>query len=778
MGRKRILGLWGLCRCAFLMLVLASLLTLLIPVSSVKANSVVSFPDPKLEAVVRAEIGKAEGDIYESDLGRMTWLHGAGSTDSKISDLTGLEHCTSLITVFLNNNNISDISPLSGCTNVVTLYLWINNISDIEPLSGLTKLTELQLAINQISDIEPLSGLTSLNNLLLQSNDISDIEPLVNNFGLASGDTVNLESNPLDSNSINTWIPALEARGVTVSSEYASKNQPPNPPSNASPTDGATKLSLTPELTSSAFSDLDAGDSLAATQWQITATPGNFTTKKLVYDSGTVFSNLTSHSVPSEKLTYSTTYYWHVRHRDNHGSWSDWSEQTSFTTLSESDDAIPPAAVTDLAATAATSTSVTLAWTSPGDDDNSGTASTYDIRYATTAITNESWGAASQSSNEPVPGVSGSSQSFECTGLSADTTYYFAMKTEDEMQNPSGLSNVVSRKTEPGSPPAVTTSGTSGTGTVSATLNGNLSGLGAASSVQVSFEWGSTTGYGSATTPQTMTASGAFNSSLSGLTPATTYHFRAKAVGDGTAYGNDGAFTTNSAYAPVVTTGAASSVSATSGTLNGNLTSLGTASSVQVSFEWGPTTSYGNTTTAAAQTATGTFSLDVTGFAAKTTYHFRAKALGDGSAVYGDDMAFTTATLADTTAPVISAVNSSDIAVIGATIKWTTNKAATSQVEYGTTTAYGSTTTLDTNLVTTHSVRLTSLSANTTYHYRVISSDASKNEVLSADATFTTTATARSGGGMPTWAWPVIGVAAVGVVGSAACFISTRLAKK
>ena len=52
---------------------------------------------------------------------------------------------------------------------------------------------------------------------------------------------------------------------------------------------------------------------------------------------------------------------------------------------------------------------------------------------------------------------------------------------------------------------------------------------------------------------------------------------------------------------------------------------------------------------------------------------------------------------------VISAPNSSRITVSGATITWTTNEAATSQVDYGLTEERGSSTTLET-LVTSHSV--------------------------------------------------------------------------
>jgi hypothetical protein len=50
----------------------------------------------------------------------------------------------------------------------------------------------------------------------LMQNPISDISPLVDNLGLGEGDTVILVNNPLSEESINTYIPELEARGVTV----------------------------------------------------------------------------------------------------------------------------------------------------------------------------------------------------------------------------------------------------------------------------------------------------------------------------------------------------------------------------------------------------------------------------------------------------------------------------------------------------------------------------------------------------------------------------------
>ena len=79
----------------------------------------------------------------------------------------------------------------------------------------------------------------------------------------------------------------------------------------------------------------------------------------------------------------------------------------------------------------------------------------------------------------------------------------------------------------------------------------------------------------------------------------------------------------------------------------------------------------------------------------------------------------------DTTPPVISAGPTAKVSATGVTITWRTDEAADSQVEYGTSTNYGSLSALDPKKVTDHSVTLAmeKLSAETTYHYRVISRD-------------------------------------------------------
>src|SRR4030042_5913501 len=143
--------------------------------------------------------------------------------------------------------------------------------------------------------------------------------------------------------------------------------------------------------------------------------------------------------------------------------------------------------------------------------------------------------------------------------------------------------------------PTVTTDPATNITTNSATLNGNLTSLGNATTVYASFEWGLTTSYGNETSQQAMTSTATFNANIGSLSPGTTHHFRAKAVGNGTAYGSDLTFTTGTTP-PTVITNAATNITDNSATLNGDLTSMGGVTTVNVSFEWGLTTSYGNET--------------------------------------------------------------------------------------------------------------------------------------------------------------------------------------
>jgi hypothetical protein len=91
----------------------------------------------------------------------------------------------------------------------------------------------------------------------------------------------------------------------------------------------------------------------------------------------------------------------------------------------------------------------------------------------------------------------------------------------------------------------------------------------------------------------------------------------------------------------------------------------------------------------------------------------------------------------DTTPPVISNVQATNITHNSVTITWTTDEISDSVVYYGLTTSYGNTES-DSTDVTSHSIGLTGLSPNTTYHYKVESTDPSDNTAQSGDYMFTT----------------------------------------
>jgi hypothetical protein len=108
-------------------------------------------------------------------------------------------------------------------------------------------------------------------------------------------------------------------------------------------------------------------------------------------------------------------------------------------------DDTPPAAITDLRIIGTVDTTALLNWTATGNDGNTGTAASYDIRYATDASILNNWIDAYRVTNPPTPKVSGSAELFEVTGLSIDSMYYFAIKTCDDDSNISSLSNIAQK---------------------------------------------------------------------------------------------------------------------------------------------------------------------------------------------------------------------------------------------------------------------------------------------------------------------------------------------
>ena len=141
-------------------------------------------------------------------------------------------------------------------------------------------------------------------------------------------------------------------------------------------------------------------------------------------------------------LTAGTTYFFAMKSKDEVPNVSVMSNVPSLLTLGDS---TAPSAVTNLSLSGATATSMLVAWTAPGDDVSVGTAASYDIRHSTTAIvTSADFDAATQVVGEPAPTVAGSAQAMTVSGLTTGTTYFFAIKSKDEVPNTSAVSNIVS----------------------------------------------------------------------------------------------------------------------------------------------------------------------------------------------------------------------------------------------------------------------------------------------------------------------------------------------
>jgi len=242
------------------------------------------------------------------------------------------------------------------------------------------------------------------------------------------------------------------------------------------------------------------------------------------------------------------------------------------------------------------------------------------------------------------------SLSFTCnlSGLSPNTSYYVRAYATNDMG--AGYGNSESFTTL-GDEPSSNTLDASDIQAHSATLNGTVNpGL---LSTTVDFEYGTTINYGNTITstlsPVTGDSSVNITAELTELSPGTTYHFRIKAENSlGIIYSNDMTFTT-AGQIPDAMTESVSSLKINTVTLNGSVNP--NYLSTIIAFEWGTSTSYGNTLTAILSPVTGSTSVnvssDLSGLTPGTTYHFRINATNELGTTTGDDMTFKTYALED-----------------------------------------------------------------------------------------------------------------------------------
>jgi hypothetical protein len=193
--------------------------------------------------------------------------------------------------------------------------------------------------------------------------------------------------------------------------------------------------------------------------------------------------------------------------------------------------------------------------------------------------------------------------------------------------------------------PTVTTGTASNITTSSATVSGNVTGSGTSSVTRRGICYSRTqnpTTAGSCVNAGIGT--GSFTASLTSLDSGTLYYARAFATSDvGTSYGSQISFTTTTQTPPTVSTGSVSNITSSSATVSGNVTSSGSSSvttrGVCYSTNQNPTTSNSCSTSGS---GTGSFSVNLSGLNASTTYYTRAFATSSVGTTYGAQRSFTT----------------------------------------------------------------------------------------------------------------------------------------
>jgi internalin A len=145
-------------------------------------NNTITFPDSNLEAAIRETLDKPTEDILNTDIENITEL---ALNFKGLTSLEGIQHFTSLQTLYLAGNGITDLTPLQSLRNLQYLDISNNAITDLGPLTKLSNLQGLDFSYNQLTDIQALANLTDLRYLDFSYNDgVGVLEPLRNLIGL------------------------------------------------------------------------------------------------------------------------------------------------------------------------------------------------------------------------------------------------------------------------------------------------------------------------------------------------------------------------------------------------------------------------------------------------------------------------------------------------------------------------------------------------------------------------------------------------------------------
>ncbi len=123
-----------------------------------------------------------------------------------------------------------------------------------------------------------------------------------------------------------------------------------------------------------------------------------------------------------------------------------------------SPDALPPAAIGDLAAEFSARDSVRLSWTAPGDDGATGRAAAYDLRLTTFEASVGSVDAGTTRVDAPAPETAGVGERVTLPAAGPGVTCWYWLRTSDAAGNTSRCSNIVglTRPPDPEPPAGLT----------------------------------------------------------------------------------------------------------------------------------------------------------------------------------------------------------------------------------------------------------------------------------------------------------------------------------
>ena len=217
---------------------------------------------------------------------------------------------------------------------------------------------------------------------------------------------------------------------------------------------------------------------------------------------------------------------------------------------------------------------------------------------------------------------------------------------------------------------------------------------------------------------------------------AGAYYFAVTAYdssGNESTYSNEVTSSFSDTAPPVISAITASTITNTGASIT--WTTDETATSL---VEYGPTAAYGSSSALGTALVTS-HNRSLSALMSSTLYHYRVRSVDAASniATSGDNT-FLTAALPDTVPPAVSSLAISAINSTAATVTWTTNEGATSRVEYGLTSTYGSWSPLNVTLTTAHTISVDGLTPGSTYHIRAHSADAAGNASYSSDYLLTT----------------------------------------